>query len=66
MIKAVKTQRKTFIETCEDGGRACDGFMSRLEQWSPMPRGTDGRLETWLAQGQDLQKHLQGTQTSKA
>ena len=65
MVEALKKQHESFIKTCEDGVKTCEGFMVRLEQCSPSTRGP-GDLEKWLEQRRGLQMLLEGVELDEA
>lgn len=57
MVNKVKKQRQSFVDSCEDGSRVCDGFIAKLEQCSISGRDSRG-LEEWLEHGRGLQREL--------
>ncbi|SPN96618.1 uncharacterized protein DNG_00139 [Cephalotrichum gorgonifer] len=57
MVNVVNKQRQAFVDSCDDGSRACREFMEKLERCSALD-GRSSRLEGWLDQCQQMQRDV--------
>lgn len=57
MADRVKKQRQSFVESCEDGSRVCDGFRAKLEQCS-ISGGNSSGLDEWLEHSRGMLREL--------